>query len=55
MTEPKVPRCSDMHMRPDKWIRRGGKAYCPLCNRYKGRVVKLAKRNIESAQEEPAP
>ena len=55
MTEPKVPRCSDMHMRPNKWIHRGGKAYCPLCGKYKGRVVELVTRKAKPTKEEPAP
>ncbi len=55
MTEPTIPRCSDMHMRPDKWIHRDEKAYCPLCGQFKGRVREPLERKTKPSEEEPAP
>jgi len=31
--------CGAIHVRPERWIKRDGKAYCPVCNRYMGHLV----------------
>ena len=31
-----LPDCLDLHLQPEMWIYRDGKAYCPLCRVFKG-------------------
>jgi hypothetical protein len=34
--------CGAVHVQPERWRHRGGRAYCPLCNRFMGFVVYAA-------------
>jgi hypothetical protein len=29
-------QCGSLHIRPEAWVRREGKAYCPRCGLFKG-------------------
>src|SRR6476469_4992417 len=31
--------CGALHLQPERWMKRKGKAYCPACNRYMGHCV----------------
>lgn len=33
-----MPACLDIHLKPEMWIHRDGRAYCPRCGAFKGHL-----------------
>ena len=36
LAEPPAIHCLALHVQPERWVHRGGKAYCPRCRQFKG-------------------